>query len=101
MWLLVMFDLPVGTKAERRAATKFREWLLEQGYEMSQFSVYMRFCAGKEQADRRVRDIARSRPSKGRVHILAVTDRQFENMVVFRNKERRRGPVAPGQLELF
>lgn len=101
MWLLVMFDLPVGTKAERHAATKFRQWLLDQGYEMSQFSIYMRFCAGKEQVDRRVRDIDRKRPDKGSVHVLAVTDRQFENMVVFRNKERRRGRKAPNQLELF
>ena len=101
MWLLVMFDLPVGTKSERRAATKFRQWLLDQGYEMSQFSVYMRFCAGKEQVERRVRDIAKNRPGKGSVHVLAVTDRQFENMVVFRNKERRRGRGVPDQLELF
>lgn len=101
MWLLVMFDLPVGTKAERRAATKFRQWLLDEGYEMSQFSIYMRFCAGKEQVDRRIRDIARSGPNKGSVHVLSVTDRQFENMVVFRGKERGRGRAAPSQLELF
>lgn len=101
MWLLVMFDLPVGTKAERRDATKFRQWLIDQGYEMSQFSVYMRFCAGKEQVERRVRDIAKSRPGKGSVHVLAVTDRQFENMVVFRGKQRGRGRPVPEQLTLF
>jgi CRISPR-associated protein Cas2 len=101
MWLLVMFDLPVGTKAERRSATKFRQWLLDEGYEMSQFSIYMRFCAGKEQVDRRVRAIAKARPGKGSVHLLAVTDRQFEQMVVFRGRERSRGRKAPNQLELF
>ena len=51
MWLVVLFDLPVGTKKERKAATKFRQHLLDLGFEMSQFSVYFRFCAGKEQAD--------------------------------------------------
>src|ERR1700741_836043 len=101
MWLLVMFDLPVGTQAERRAATGFRQWLLDRGYEMSQFSIYMRFCAGKEQADRRVREIAKARPSKGSVHVLAVTDRQFEQMVVFRGTKRGRGPQVPEQLALF
>ncbi|WP_197387472.1 CRISPR-associated endonuclease Cas2 [Ralstonia pseudosolanacearum] len=44
MWLLTMFDLPVGTKAERKAATSFRHFLQDQGFEMAQFSVYMRFC---------------------------------------------------------
>ncbi len=101
MWLLVMFDLPVGTKAERRAATGFRQWLLDQGYEMSQFSIYMRFCAGKEQVERRVREIAKARPNKGAVHVLSITDRQFEQMVVFRGSKRGRGPKVPEQLALF
>ena len=101
MWLLVMFDLPVGSKPERRDATKFREWLLNEGYEMSQFSIYIRFCVGKEQVDRRLRDIARVRPDKGSVHVLSVTDRQFETMAVFRGKTRRPGRKAPNQLELF
>ena len=101
MWLLVMFDLPVGTKAERRAATKFREWLLDEGYEMTQFSIYMRFSVGKEQTDRRIRDIAKVRPDKGSVHVLTVTDRQFEHMTVFRGKDQGRGRKAPNQLELF
>ena len=51
MWLFVLFDLPVGTKKERKAATKFRLSLLDMGFEMSQFSVYLKFCAGKEQGD--------------------------------------------------
>lgn len=101
MWLLVMFDLPVGTKTERRDATRFRQWLLDQGFEMSQFSIYMRFCAGKEQYERRIKDVSKARPGKGSVHILAVTDRQFENMVVFRGKQRGRGRSPPEQLALF
>ena len=101
MWLLVMFDLPVGTKAQRSAATRFRQWLLDEGYEMSQFSVYMRFCVGREQVERRVRQIEKARPGQGSIYVLAVTDHQFEQMVVFRGKERRRGPKAPDQLDLF
>lgn len=46
MWVMVIFDLPVQTKAQRRAATKFRNFLLDEGFSMSQFSVYMRFCGG-------------------------------------------------------
>ena len=46
--MMVLFDLPVMTKKERKAATDFRKFLLDQGFEMAQYSVYMRFCAGKE-----------------------------------------------------
>ena len=101
MWLMVMFDLPVGTKAERRAATRFRNWLLDEGYEMSQFSIYLRFCAAKEQVDRRIRDISRNRPIGGQIHVLSVTDKQFGDMVVFRSGERRKNRGIPEQLSLF
>lgn len=36
MRLLVLFDLPVVTKAERRAYTLFRRFLLNDGYDMIQ-----------------------------------------------------------------
>jgi CRISPR-associated endonuclease Cas2 len=49
MWMVVMFDLPVVEKAERKAATGFRNALLDMGFEMSQFSVYMRFCTSPAQ----------------------------------------------------
>lgn len=101
MWLLVMFDLPVGTKSERRSATRFRQWLLDEGFEMSQFSIYMRFCAGKEQADRRIRAIGAARHAKGQIHVLMVTDKQFAEMIVFRNGERRKSRGVPEQLALF
>lgn len=101
MWLLVMFDLPVGTKSERKSATNFRQWLLDEGFEMSQFSIYLRFCAGKDQVDRRIRNIAKVQPGTGSIHILSVTDRQFEQMAVFRGGRRRQGRPAPNQLELF
>ena len=39
-WLIVIFDLPVTTKKERRLATKFRNDLLDEGYLMLQYSVY-------------------------------------------------------------
>ena len=101
MWMLVMFDLPVGSKAERRNATRFRQWLLDEGFEMSQFSVYLRFCAGKEQVERRVRAVTKALPPRGKVHVLSVTDRQFEQMVVFHDAGRGKSRGVPRQLELF
>ena len=57
MWIFAMFDLPVMTKAQRKAAMKFREFLLDQGFEKGQFSVYARFCNGKEQFETYMRRI--------------------------------------------
>ncbi len=101
VWLLVMFDLPVGTKGERRRATQFRHALLDMGFEMSQFSVYMRFCAGKEAAEAYIAQIEPSLPPSGKVHVVQITDKQFEKIRTFRGRKREPSPGNPDQLALF
>ncbi|MFN3553407.1 MAG: CRISPR-associated endonuclease Cas2 [Novosphingobium meiothermophilum] len=101
MWILVMFDLPVRTREEARAATQFREYLLDEGFEMSQLSIYARFCSGKEQFEAHVRRIESNLPEKGDVHILSFTDRQYENIIRFNGQRRRRQRQNPAQLALF
>ncbi len=101
MWLCVFFDLPVGTKRERKAATRFRLNLLDLGFEMTQFSVYLRFCAGKEQAESYERKIEQAMPSAGKVHILAITDKQYENIRTYRGRNREQNLKNPEQFALF
>lgn len=101
MWMIVLFDLPVGTKNERRAATRFRNFLLDQGFEMSQFSVYMRFCSGKEQAEVITRRIDKNVPKTGKVHIAYLTDKQYENIVCFDGRKREPSKKNPAQFVLF
>ena len=45
VWLFVFFDLPVGTKPDRRWATRFGKFLKDDGFMMLQLSVYARACA--------------------------------------------------------
>ncbi len=101
MWIFVMFDLPVTTKDQARAATKFREFLLDEGFEKSQFSVYARFCNGKEQFETYMRRVELRLPDRGDVHILSFTDRQYENIVRFSGQSRRKPRKNPDQLALF
>ncbi|MGE4432130.1 MAG: CRISPR-associated endonuclease Cas2 [Sphingobium sp.] len=101
MWIFVMFDLPVTTKEQSRAATKFREFLLDEGFEKSQFSVYARFCNGKEQFETYMRRVEANLPERGDIHILSFTDRQYENIVRFSGQSRRRQRKNPDQLALF
>ena len=101
VWLIVLFDLPVATKPQRSAATRFRHNLLDEGFEMSQFSVYLRHCAGKEQADSLADRIALAMPKEGKVHMIQITDRQYENIRTFRGRKREQGPRNPAQLVLL
>ncbi len=101
MWIMVMFDLPVDDRQSAREATKFRQFLLDRGFEMNQFSIYMRFCSGKEQFEAHVRAIERNLPSKGEVQILGITDKQYENIRIYSGQRLRKARQNPNQLALF
>ncbi len=101
MWMMVIFDLPVLSKAERRAAAKFRLFLLDQGFEMCQLSVYMRFCSGKDQTQVYTRRVTSALPAAGNVQILCFTDKQYENIVSFDGRRQLPANQNPQQFTLF
>ena len=77
MWLMVFFDLPVGTKEERRYATRFRNFLKRDGFLMLQFSVYARICRAEEGVDKHLTRVRKNLPPRGSVRTLQVTDKQY------------------------
>lgn len=101
LWLLVLFDLPVGSRAERKAATNFRNDLLDLGFEMSQFSVYLKWCTGYDAATTLTTKVRKKVPPYGKVHILTFTDKQYENMVTFTGGQKNPTLKPPAQFELF
>lgn len=101
MWVIVMFDLPVVEKVERKAATDFRNTLLDMGFEMSQFSVYMRFCSSQSQVDTYCSQVEKALPTGGKVNILQFTDKQYERIITFRGKTKQRSKKSPDQYDLF
>lgn len=101
MWVLVLFDLPVRTKSERKRATGFRKALLEDGFTMMQYSVYMRPCPSDENAETHRRRIRAILPVRGAVRIISITDRQFSKILCFNGKSRESAEAMPSQLEFF
>lgn len=101
MWIMVMFDLPVKTKMERKRYTKFRTDLLKDGFMLTQFSVYLRHCPSIENAEVHAQRIKNVLPSSGEVRILFFTDKQFERMQVFTGKREKCAEKAPEQLLFF
>lgn len=72
-----MFDLPVGTKAEMRRATIFRNNLLELGFTRKQFSVYTRHAENLEKARQLAQKVKYCLVPNGFVSVLYITDRQY------------------------
>lgn len=77
MRILVMFDLPVKTKAQRRSAAQFRNFLVGDGYHMVQFSVYARICNGRDSVEAHRRCIMLALPLQGSVRMLVITEKQY------------------------
>ena len=100
MWILVLFDLPVGSSRERKAATRFRQHLLDRGFSMAQFSVYFRLVSGKEVVEREMRALEAAVPNRGTIQALTITDKQYETMRTWRGKEAKQ-QKNPDQLLLF
>ena len=101
MWMMVLFDLPVLTQRERKAASKFREFLMDEGFDRCQLSVYLRFCTGKEQAQVYTRRVQAALPQSGNVQIIYFTDKQYENIISFDGPRRRPAEKNPEQYKLF
>lgn len=101
VWILVMFDLPTDTKKARKDYTLFRKKLMQDGFSMIQYSVYIRHCASEENADVHDKRVKSFLPPDGEVRLLTITDKQFERMRIFWGKMRKPTPPPPCQLELF
>lgn len=101
MWLFVFFDLPTTTKQERKHAAQFRKSLEKDGFTMMQYSVYVRHCPSKENRDVHINRVKTAVPEVGMVSIMAVTDKQYGEIVNFWGKKQKTSKEVPLQLELF
>ncbi|CAE10503.1 conserved hypothetical protein [Wolinella succinogenes] len=101
MRLMVMFDLPTGTKKERKAYTLFRKFLIKEGFEMMQFSVYVRICRGADMALAYEDRIRRNIPPKGHVRSLVLTNSQYERMHILLGGPKSQEKIGAKQLVLF
>ena len=102
-WLVVAFDLPVGTKAQRKAATGFRDFLLDDGFQMIQFSVYARPCVSFARQETHLDRVRKSIPSEGKVRAFFVTRAQWEKAFIIYGSPAKEGPAEemPEQIQLW
>lgn len=77
MRLIVFFDLPMVTKAEKRAYVQFRRFLLNDGYDMIQWSVYGRILNGKDAQTKHLARLSESLPPHGAIRCMTVTEKQY------------------------
>lgn len=102
MRLMVFFDLPMVTKSEKRAYVQFRKFLLNDGYDMIQWSVYGRILNGTDAEKKHLGRLADHLPPEGSVRCMTVTEKQYAGirllvgMPLFQEKK-----VPANQMLLF
>jgi len=101
MWVFVFFDLPTETAKDRKVAARFRKGLIQDGFAMFQFSIYLRHCPSRENAEVHKKRVKQMLPKNGRVGILTITDKQFGNMEIFFSQKAEKKQPPSQQLELF
>lgn len=101
LWILVLFDLPTETKKDRKVAARFRKEIMQDGFSMFQFSIYLRHCSSRENAEVHIKRVKKLLPEHGHVGILTITDKQFGMMELFLGRKETELPNTPQQLEMF
>ena len=101
MRIIVMFDLPVVTEKEKKIATRFRKFLLDDGYIMMQYSVYSRICKNNDDLFKHINRLKINTPKNGNVRLLQVTENQYNNIIMFSGTKKVEEDISIENLLIF
>ncbi len=80
MRIILFFDLPMISDAEIRRYTKFRKYLIKNGYVMMQYSIYSKIFPNRDTVKWHKKELERNLPPDGSVMILQVTEKQYQSI---------------------
>ena len=87
--IILIFDLPSVEKADISTAQKFVKSLKKLGFNMLQYSTYVKSITNTPEYERIVQRVYQIIPKKGNIVILKLTDKQYNDMV-FLNGEKNK-----------
>lgn len=82
MRILVLYDLPISSSSEVRAYTKFRKFLIKNGFMMMQESVYAKLALNQTVCANIMENVRKNKPEAGLVQMLAITEKQFSKIEI-------------------
>ena len=77
-----MFDLPTYTKQDRKSYCRFRKELLDLGFVMYQYSVYILPFKNYSKKNYYIEKIKTIMPKNGKITILIITEKQFKDRII-------------------
>lgn len=89
MRVIVFFDLPVETALDRRNYSKFRKFLINEGFIMMQESVYTKLTLNNSVTESVRQKLLKNKPPKGIVEMLVITEKQFASIEIIVGNENK------------
>lgn len=80
MRVMVFFDLPMESSIQRKEYSKFRKFLLGEGFIMMQKSVYSKVTLNASASDLVIQNVRRHIPPEGVIQILKITEKQYQGI---------------------
>ena len=80
MRVIVMFDLPVDTREQRRAYRRYRTWLIKSGFVMMQQSIYSKIVLNPTAAQFLRMQIRNQEVKEGLIQVMTITERQYADI---------------------
>ncbi len=80
MRIILFFDLPMLSDAEVRRYTRFRKYLIRNGYIMMQYSIYSKIFPNRDTVRWHMNDLKRNIPPDGSVMLMTVTEKQYQSI---------------------
>lgn len=101
MRLFLLFDMPVLTDDEKRVYRHFREAVMDDGFMMLQYSVYVRYCQNDSDAEKHIERVKKMKPKYGNIRILKVTENQYVSMVMVQGEKTTQEKVISDEQLFF
>lgn len=94
MKLFCMFDLPMNNKKEQRAYRKFRKQIMNEGFFMMQYSIYVKTCSNRDMVESAKKKVKAISPKDGNIRLMEVTENQYMNIELVIGTESVREKMA-------
>ena len=101
MRLIVLVDLPIQTRHERKAKRELCSSLFELGFSELQENVYTRVSNGRSNMDMQIARLRERCPETGIVRLLALTERQFRESALLAGEELVQESEIGAQQDIF
>lgn len=77
MRILVLFDLPMETKTQRKTYRELIKFLKSEGYIRIQFSVYAKICINFLATKTAIKRLEKIAPTEGNIRYMVITETQY------------------------